>query len=1042
MNDSSQNKTGAFTSRESIRAEIRRSGTLVAVVLIIVLALTLAVALTGFRATRAEADGAERLWHSYLAQASTLRLTFSAGRRARALEVISNAAAFHPNPALRTEAAASLALTDLAQVGAMRPLRPGSDQMEMDAALEKFAYGDAQGIAYIGKLDNGSNLMTLDDRSFGSGFSLPVRSVSFSPNGKFLGVRHQNGALALWDLERREPILQAGANRTNGVLTGASWSADSRIFYFSDPDRERQVTRFDVATRERIASGVVAGARIFRFRPGANELALVVNTNVDLLSHPAGELLREFPHPTRVYSVAWSPDGAQLAVSCEDGDVYLWDVARASKRLLRGHSELCVRMAFSPDGRRLFTGSRDGTTRLWDVGPARLVLQAEDGVGHGFSPDGERLGFFKFAPSLGVWRLEESDCFNTLYCPADDGALTGVDLSADGRWCVAVQETGFRLWDLSANQLEQFFPVADLVSVRLAPDSKSIFVCRSNAFERWPLIESAEEKIQFAPAQNILLPGGAGARQIALALDGRSAAVELTDNRFCVIDLAGQREPVIFSERWRGLNAKGAGSSTGPGRFAISPDGRWVFTGYWFGARDRPQVWDVQTGKAILQPDMGTALAVFSADGKWLGLSGLGDFQIYSTTNWALKKTIKRDEISFTHGALAFTGSSGEVAYTRTRQQLRLRSALGDETFLDLLPPAVQSIGTLRVSLDGRVLLAGGVGNEIHLWRLDRLHAALATMNLDWGGNQRQPGQANPQSPWTGVRAFLIFAGLGFFVIALLSLFALRHHRAAIERFFAAENQAADRNRALEAAKVELMHSQKMQALGTLAAGIAHDFNNLLSVIRMANKLMRRRAADDPRLQQNAEEIEQAVLRGKGVVSSMLGYARSESAEEGPTDLCAAVENTVGLLTREFLSGITLKLDLDRNSPRARTSRAHIEQILLNLVVNASEAMQGKGELKISVIPLANLPEGNFILRPTSASGFVEVTVVDSGPGIPAEVRDRLFEPFFTTKRGGAKPGTGLGLSLVYSLAQQDELGLAVESEPGRGAAFKIFVPV
>ena len=128
--------------------------------------------------------------------------------------------------------------------------------------------------------------------------------------------------------------------------------------------------------------------------------------------------------------------------------------------------------------------------------------------------------------------------------------------------------------------------------------------------------------------------------------------------------------------------------------------------------------------------------------------------------------------------------------------------------------------------------------------------------------------------------------------------------------------------------------------------------------------------------------------------------------------------------------------------PKVGLGRGRLEQILLNLVVNASEAMQGKGRLKISLHTRSSMPAKFYALRPSAAKYFVELAVADSGPGIAPENLLRLFEPFFTTKRAGAQAGTGLGLSLVYAIAQQDGLGLSVESEPDKGATFTIVVPV
>jgi len=1036
-----------FAARENIRREILRSNTVVGIVLVIVLVLALAVVLMGARAKRAEAERTEQLWHSYLSEARALRITPTAGRCAQVLGVISNAAVIRPATTLRTEAAATLALSDLIREGEVTRVPSGSDQLELDSNLENVAYGDQQGLVHITPLHSDSILATLDGRQLGAGFNRPVQGVTFSPDGKYLAVRHAGGALAAWDLAAREPFLLAGVNWTNHSLAGMFFTPDSHTLYFCDPDRELQITAFDLVTRQRLISGVKVGAQAFRLRPEKSQLAVELVNKVNLVEYPGGTVVQTFEHPTRVFNLAWSPDGVQLAVSCEDGDVWLWDVVQGTHRVLRGHSEFCLRLRFSPDGRLLSTGSRDGTTRLWDTAAGQLVVMAEDGVGTGFSPDGKRMGFLRLPSSLGTWRLERSACFVSLHCPAASGGFMSLDLSPDGRWVVATQSKGFRVWDLETDDRETFFSVAGLNTVRIAPDGKSFFVCRTNGLERWPVDESALKNGVLACQSPIPvpLPDSVGARNIAVALDGGTAAVELSDLRFIALDLKGTNAPVIFPERWRAVNLKTAGTPTGPGRFAISPDGRWICTGYYLGPEDKPRVWDARNATVVATPAKGSSVCVFSADGKWLALSDLAAFQIFSTADWSLVKKLPRDETSFTHGAMAFVGAGGEVAVTRTRQSVQLRAADGEEKFLDLIPPSVQSVSTLRVSLDGGVLAIGSAGNDIQVWRLKNLHTELARLNLDWGPTAKPSSNATAAShpsSWSDARVLLTLGGLGFALVALLSLFTLRRHRATLEQFFTAEKRAAERSRALDSAKVELLQSQKMQALGTLAAGIAHDFNNLLSVIRMANKLIRRGKENDARLQQNAEEIEQAVLRGKGVVGSMLGYARTEHADEAATDLGAAVENTVALLTHEFLSGIKLTLELDRDTPLVPTSRAKIEQILLNLVVNASEAMQCHGDLKISVKAPAPLPKTNLVLHPAAAKKYAEIAVTDSGPGIAPEIRDRLFEPFFTTKRGGAKPGTGLGLSLVYTLAEQEQLGLAVESEPGRGATFKIFVAV
>jgi signal transduction histidine kinase len=178
----------------------------------------------------------------------------------------------------------------------------------------------------------------------------------------------------------------------------------------------------------------------------------------------------------------------------------------------------------------------------------------------------------------------------------------------------------------------------------------------------------------------------------------------------------------------------------------------------------------------------------------------------------------------------------------------------------------------------------------------------------------------------------------------------------------------------------------------------------------------------------------------------MLGYSReSEESRESPVDVCALVEQTALLLSKEFLNGITLQLRLDRSAAPVWISAGKLQQALLNLVVNAAEALNGAGTLSLavqSVTEESDLLEARVVTRPRPAGSYVKITIADSGPGIALEIIDRVFEPFFTTKLAGTKKGTGLGLSLVHMVATQEGLGLAVRSQPAKGTVFFLFLPV
>lgn len=1041
--------SGRVMTRAEVQRDLQRTTTSVVILLAVVLALAAAAVFAGIRATQnlkraeaAETQSRDRLWNSLIAQARAVRLTPEAGRRQAALSVLSNAANIRVSTALRTEAISAMALTDIQVEGPLHPIPRGTVQVELDTPLERYAYGDGQGNVYVCRLSDGSVLNALKAQELGDGTKMMVRSVAFSPDGSKLAVRYDGGAMVIWRLDDEKLLLKSGTEVTNVIVAGMSFWPDRDAISYGDATANGQISVYDFSTGEHLGPAIRVGARSFRFRPGTMEVAIATDNHVDIFDYPAETKKQTLETATRVFTQAWSPSGDELAIATEDGDVYLWAPGPGTHRILRGHSEPCVRLTFSPDGKLLATGSRDGTTRLWDIAQAQTIVVSSEGIAHVFSPDGGRLGLWRPSVGFGTWKLGRSDCFSQLVCPKDAGAFLSLDLSPSGRWCLATQSKGVRIWDLWHGDAETFIPLNDVANVRITPDETALLVCRRNGLERWSFGSNATGGLVVGnhEPQTVPLPDDRGARALAISLDGNHVVVELTDSRIAILELARSNPPVFLQETCRFISARTPGSATGAGRFSISPDGRWVATGFGVGREDKPKIWDAQTGALITTLPVDSSVVAFSPDGKWLGSAGIASFALWSVGDWKPLKKFQRDEPAVTHGSMAFLQGRTEVAITRSRQQAQLRDVFTDEKFADFVPPQLQSVNSIRMALDGSVLVTASATDKLQVWRLRTIRSTLDQLGLI---SPRAPKSLPPPDALPGMTQWvLIGSTAGFGIAAIFGLLTLRRHRAAISGFLAAEARAAERNRELEVAKVELMHSQKMQALGTLATGIAHDFNNLLSVIRMSNKLVGRAAKTDPEIQEHVADIEQAVLQGKSVVGSMLGYARTDAGEGKPTDISTVVEEAVSLLSKEFLSGIALTLELDREAPPVSIGRGRIEQILLNLLVNASEAMAGRGKLRITVHARSAAPLRPYVLRPAPAARYVELSVVDSGAGIAAEIRDRLFEPFFTTKRAGATPGTGLGLSLVYSIAQQESLGLSVESELGKGAAFTLVIPV
>ncbi len=1061
MNDELPETSGGFEEQAArhaaMRQDILRANTAMALVVLGALALALVAVYAGLSATRnlrraeaAEAEGQERLRNAYIAEARAVQASDEAGGRVAALTAISNAVAIRVAPDLRTEAAACLALSDLVEEGPLVTPARKLTQFVTDPQLRYFGIGETNGSVSLYSLRDASFVRAVQAPELGPGARTEVIEISFSPDDRWLAARFVHGAVVVWDLETGKPVMSNGASGNHSglslaetaSLTGLSFSPDSRFFIFDDVEDLGRISTYEVATGQKVMGGLPGLGKTYRARPGTNQLAMADENRLDLLEYPGGQQVASLQHEDRVNLMEWSQDGRLLAISAEDGAIYLWEPDRGIHWHLGGHSERCVRLGFNADGSKLFSASRDGTTYLWDTVRAQMIASGQ-GMGHVFTPDGQHIGFWRPWTGFGTWRIVEQSPYSLYPCDKARGALFSLDLSTSGRWCLATQDKGFRIWDLIAGK-DAFIPMSDVLCVRVSPNEKVLFLCRQRGLEVWPLPANGNALAALPPAlpQTVPLPDGLGARAVSLSADGHWAAVELMDRRLFRISLSQSAPPVEIKGRWRTANFKSPASPTGSGRFGISPDGRWIATGFGFSEGDSPKIWDGATGELLQTLAADTSLVQFSADGQWLGLAGMDRRSIWSVGDWKRRWQMPRDEPAVTHGPIAFIGNGTVLATARTRQTIELRDWQSGEKILDLVPPQPQSVNAVRVSLDGSTLVTATASDMVEVWRLNELRASLATLGLDWGG--ASPAAPADPSPGPGVTAWqmtLLASLAGFGFIAGLTLATLRRHRAAVERFAIAEAKAAQRNRELDHAKIELLHSQKMQALGTLAAGIAHDFNNLLSVVRMSNKLIGRQSGGDPEIKEHVEEIEQAVLQGKSVVGSMLGYSRHETPSNEPSDVDAVVENAVSLLSREFLSGIALTLELQRGAPPVSLGKAALEQALLNLLVNASEAMEGQGRLKIAVQAMRQPPVRTYVMRPRAADQYVELSVTDSGPGIPAEIRGRLFEPFFTTKRSGSKPGTGLGLSLVYAVAQQGGLGLSILSEEGAGATFILTIP-
>ena len=240
--------------------------------------------------------------------------------------------------------------------------------------------------------------------------------------------------------------------------------------------------------------------------------------------------------------------------------------------------------------------------------------------------------------------------------------------------------------------------------------------------------------------------------------------------------------------------------------------------------------------------------------------------------------------------------------------------------------------------------------------------------------------------------------------------------------------------------EAKIIHAQRIDSIGNLAGGIAHDFNNVLTSILGSTAIMKRKMKKNDPWFRYADIIETGAKRGASLTRQLLTFARKGQVQFRPVLVNDIVNETLSLFERSVDKTVTIEYDLRARGCIVRGDDGQLQQALLNLLINARDAMPGGGTIRVnSVLLEVEAPSGED--RPDRRPGkYVSISVSDTGVGMEETVKERIFEPFFTTKEQGK--GTGLGLSVVYGVVNSHEGFISVESAPGKGATFTLFFPI
>jgi signal transduction histidine kinase/WD40 repeat protein len=1091
--------------REALRRGLRRANFAWVVIVAVIAALTFGVVWKARQSAReaeranhnanqaaqeaaranAEAARAEaELWNARFTQARATRSAGGPGARVKSSRIIAELAR-HPNLteqqrlALRTEVIAQLALVDV-ELPPDLNARLIKDQPVWDANLARYTPGVGANDVEIFESSSGKVLATFPvPRGFRR------QGMVFSPDGRFLaGVFRRNASRVMaWRLADGALVVSNQTVSVEGYDLPV-FSEDGRTLAIYTA-RALELHSLESNTPPRLFPRPVKAC----FSPDSKSLAVVVRTSVEMWSATTGAVRARVSPGFSPQTVIWHPDGSRVAVGGSQGDLILWEPPNTSSDgrtpaeggpivRLDGHAGTIVTLQFSPDGSLLLSSAWDGFASLWEVRGGRRLLTESLASYLMFSPDGRRLvvqakrnGGRLVTPLLGRTGFRSVLQSGRVGKHAD-----GVAFSRDGRFAATDYHGSdalsdfTRLWDADTGRELARLPGR---TPAFLPDNDSLLTsCAGSGVFRFDLRSStlAAGGSNWLAGEKVLRQdrGSPMFHSLSLASDDRTLVVSVTDAGVVLFDLAGER-PL---RRLTNIVAQYA---------SLSADGDWLMTQVHNGVAHLVSLTNASRPRPIGM-HMNTA---FSPDGRRLALSTEETLTLAernATNGWSRTARVPLELGGGVVAQLAFSPDSRVLAVNTNRIEIHLLDARDARVLATFIPPFDKAIGggrSLSFSPDGRFLRALLHDREVVEWDLPVVRTELAKLGLDWAeatpasavtkaaelvgvrpspgaetdkparalessrtagrSNLAAPGDGRTPGMFSGDSLPAVIAGAAGLLALAAGVFVFAHQRRLLAGYAQAERLAAERQQQLGQAQQALFQGQKMEALGTLAAGVAHDFNNLLSIIRMSNQLVARSVKPEGLTKENLDAVEQAVQQGKSIINSMLGYSRRPTEAIEDFTVAKVVGDTVALLSRQFLSGLTLNLQLDPSCPPVYGSRARLEQALLNLLVNASEAMNGSGTLTLSVRSAE--PSVGPVLAPKPASAYVAVCVADSGPGIAEEVLPRIFEPFFTTKNAGSDRGTGLGLSLVYTIARQDGWGLEVQTSPGRGTSFSLLLP-
>jgi WD40 repeat protein/tetratricopeptide (TPR) repeat protein len=721
---------------------------LLLLVTVAVVSTVAAVSLKGERdrATRArdDAEQAERDRRLQLVQAlqdraHAGRMSRRQGQRFASLDALAQAAQLARElklpperfTQLRNEAIACLALPDvrLARKWDIWPL--GTNEVFFDDAYQRYARADRQGKISIRRVADDVELCHW------SPFDGVASWLSWSNDGRYLATAN-GGTLKVWHFPRRQAVaaLPPVANRTSH-----SFSPDSRQLAVTT--RDSMLTLYDLASGrqvKRMNLGGVFGE--LSFHPKQRWLAMASGNRIRILDLETGQKLGEdLVHPARAYCLVWNPDGRSLAAACDNGKIYVWDLAaRRPTAVLEGSRNAVVHLIFNRAGDLLASSGWDGMLRFWHPRTGKQVFSTPgDILAYSFSPDDRQIAARIDGASgseFGLWEVAAFREYRTL---VHDPVPTGDDqkpsyyscsLHPNGRWLAMAMVDGVRIWDLPSGRQLAWLPIGQTGGVWFEP-SGALLTNGASGWWRWPLHADGTTGSRLRIGPPDLLPVPSSFNRFSGSHDGRVLAVPFGDGAQVLhADRPYQPIQLVPHDNVFGVS--------------VSPDGRWVATGSHHGTGIK--VWEAATGRFVkdLLVEHHMCGPNFSPDGRWLATFTADDNRCRLWTVGSWEPGIHFPTVS---GA-DFLADSRVLASPIVLGVLALIDPATGREYVRLEDPNQDDSRSFMLTADGSQLVTSSyLGLAIHVWDLRLIRQQLAELGLDWDGPPTWPIARIPHFP-------------------------------------------------------------------------------------------------------------------------------------------------------------------------------------------------------------------------------------------------------------------------------------------------------